>query len=132
MEYQDRLDKIISIIRKHPEWEAEHKVIKFGGKEIEYYDEKKQDKYFTIKHAGVEVNRRQDESVTMEFSSWPVYEIFHLRNWLDEVEDIVKEEVELPKEKVELPEEINANPTYEDVAFYINQIIRYLKGKDEK
>ena len=127
MEYQERLDKIISIIRKHPDWKAGHNEVKFSGGEVGYYDRTERDGYFSISHDNIEVNCRYG-SVSVGFTSWPVYELFHMRNWLDKVESIVGEEV---KEEVKLPEGINANPTYEDVSFYINSIIKYLKVKEK-
>lgn len=90
MTYEDRMKKIIGVIRERPDWVPNHRVITFGDTEVGYYDTVDKKDYFYIRFENVVVTCTFG-GVNVSWDRWEQYDTFNLNDWLAKLEGIVKQ-----------------------------------------
>ena len=94
----DRLKKIIEVIRSRPEWKPTHEVMKFANGEVGYYDTQEKGEFFDIKFNGIVVNHKHDGAIDIE---GPLLDVVHLDidEWLKEIEKIISNNIIMTERK---------------------------------
>jgi len=87
--------EIINEIRKQDDWEATHRVIKFGDKTVGYYDTSAKNEFFTLKDDNYEITF-SSEYLDVKYFNQKCPDEFSILEWLKELHKIV-----IPEKKVE-------------------------------
>ena len=89
MEEKILATKIINKIRQHPEWEPNHRTVKYGDVGVGYYDTQHKGRYFELKYDNIEYTNHE-LGYRIAYCGGRRQSTFDLMAWLKQLDNIVK------------------------------------------